>query len=80
MIKTTGVLHHTVTVSDTDVSKKCYEDVIGFTTIQHVPQKDMVYMRCGEDLVNLTKSKTPIRSKKNDDIMVNKAKNIDVNK
>ena len=51
MIKTTGVLHHTVPVSDTVVSKKFYEDVLGFTTIQHVPQIDMVFMRCGEDFV-----------------------------
>ena len=80
MIKTTGVLHHTVPVSDTVVSKKFYEDVLGFTTIQHVPQIDMVFMRCGEDFVNLTKSKTPIKSNNNDDFLVHNAYKIEVRK
>tara|TARA_Y100000590_G_C15737839_1_gene1019207 strand:- start:1136 stop:1591 length:456 start_codon:yes stop_codon:yes gene_type:complete len=80
MIKTIGVLHFTIPVSNTSVSKKFYEDILGFTTIQHVPQIDMVFMRCGEDFVNLTKSKTPIKPNNNDDFLIHHAFKVGVNR
>jgi len=80
MIKTIGVLHFTIPVSDTAVSEKFYQEVLGFKTIQYVPPIDMVFMRCGEDFVNLTKSKTPINTNLNDDFLVHHAFKIEVDK
>ena len=80
MIKTIGTLHFTIPVRDPLISEKFYQEVLGFKTIQYVPQINMVFMRCGEDFVNLTKSKTPIKPNNNDDFLIHHAFKIEVDK
>ena len=80
MIKTPGVLHFTIPVSDTVKSLNFYIEVLGFELIQHVPQIDMVFMKCGDDFVNLTKSKTPINPNNGNDFLVHHAFKIEVDK
>lgn len=57
-IKTKGLVHFTIPVTDLDRSEKFYNDVLNFKTVRRNPH--MCFMRSGKDLFVLTLSETPI--------------------
>ena len=56
MIKTEGVLHFSLPVTDLDRSGKFYNELLGMKLIQQTPR--MVFLQCGEDYLILAKAKT----------------------
>lgn len=78
MIKTTGVVHFTIPVSDTQRSEKFYREVLGLEVIHRVPSAGMVFMKTGNDYLILTESKTPIDPNPGDEIHIHHAFQIDV--
>lgn len=59
MIKTQGLVHFTIPVSDLDRSAKFYGEILGMHILRQTPR--MVFVRCGNDYLVLGKSKTPIK-------------------
>ena len=59
MIKTQGVVHFTIPVSDLERSEKFYSEILGMRALRKNPQ--MVFLKCGNDYLVLGKSKTPIK-------------------
>ena len=78
MIRTKGVLHFTISVSNPDASEKFYQDVLGLQTIQNVRPTGMVFMKSSDDFVILTKSETPVRPNLDDNFNVHHAFVVDV--
>ena len=78
MIKTKGIVHFTLSVSDTDRSEAFYRDVLGLTVVQKIPSVGMVFLASGDDYVILTKSKTPINPNPGNEFFVHHAFRIDV--
>ncbi len=61
MIKTEGVVHFTIPVSDLDRSEAFYREFLGLETVMRAPEPTpLLFMKSGEDFVVLAKSKTPI--------------------
>ena len=61
MIKTNGIVHFTIPVSDLDRSEKFYKEFLGLETISRAPEPvSLLFMKSGDDFVVLTESKTPI--------------------
>ncbi len=58
MIKTKGMVHFTIPVSDLARSKAFYCDILGFDFIRESPR--MVFLRSENDFFVLTVSQTPI--------------------
>lgn len=56
MIETKGVVHFTISVTDTDRSEAFYRDVLGLETVEKAASIGMVFMRAGDDYVILTRS------------------------
>ena len=59
MIKTQGVVHFSLPVSDLDRSAKFYQELLGMTVIQRTPR--MVFLKCGEDYLILAKGNMPLK-------------------
>ncbi len=59
MIKTQGLVHFTIPVTDLGRSEKFYSEVLGMRVLRKNPR--MVFLKCGNDYLVLGKSKTPIR-------------------
>lgn len=57
-IKTKGLVHFTIPVTDLDRSEKFYSENLSFKTVRR--NQHMVFMRSGKDLFVLTHSETPI--------------------
>jgi catechol 2,3-dioxygenase-like lactoylglutathione lyase family enzyme len=60
MIKTLGVVHFTIPVTDLERSAKFYNELLGMRILCKTPR--MVFLKCGDDYLILGKSKTPIHS------------------
>lgn len=60
-IKPQGVVHFSIPVSDLDVSKKFYTELLGLTFLRHSPAYEMIFLTAGKDYVVLCKSETPIK-------------------
>ena len=74
MIETTGVVHFTIPVSDIDRSETFYHDILGLETISRAPEPfNLLFMKSGEDIVVLAKSKTPINPNPGDERFVHHA-------
>ena len=58
MIKTKGMVHFTISVSDIPRAKSFYCDLLGFDLIRESPR--MIFCRSGNDYFVLTASKMPI--------------------
>jgi catechol 2,3-dioxygenase-like lactoylglutathione lyase family enzyme len=52
MIKTQGVLHFSLAVTDLDRSRKFYEGVLGLKVVEQSPR--MVFLQTGEDYLKTT--------------------------
>jgi catechol 2,3-dioxygenase-like lactoylglutathione lyase family enzyme len=59
MIKTQGVLHFSLAVTDLDRSRKFYEGVLGLKVVEQSPR--MVFLRTGDDYLILAKGNDPIK-------------------
>ena len=68
LIKTKGLAHFTIPVTDTVRSQKFYEDVLGMKPVQVNHERGMVFMDSGGDCVILTKTQNPISTAKEKDI------------
>ena len=68
LVKTKGLAHFTIPVTDTVRSQKFYEDVLGMKPIQVNHERGMVFMDSEGDCVILTKTQKPISTAKEKDI------------
>jgi len=59
MVKTQGVVHFTIPVTDLERSEGFYSGLLGMRVLRKNPH--MVFLKCGADYLVLGKSKTPIR-------------------
>jgi catechol 2,3-dioxygenase-like lactoylglutathione lyase family enzyme len=74
MIKTKGVVHFTIPVSDLERSERFYREFLGLETVSRAPEPfNLVFMKSGEDFVILAKSKTPINPNPGDERWVHHA-------
>ena len=53
-MKTEGLLHITISVTDMDRAKAFYEDILGFETYHMNPRGTMCFMNAGKDIIVLT--------------------------
>ena len=53
-MKTEGILHITISVTDMDRAKAFYEDIVGFETYHMNPRGTMCFMNAGRNVVVLT--------------------------
>jgi catechol 2,3-dioxygenase-like lactoylglutathione lyase family enzyme len=60
MIKTKGLAHFTIPVTDTHRSMAFYADILGMTPIQANHERGMVFLDCGGDCLILSKSEARI--------------------
>ena len=56
MLKTHGVLHFSLPVTDLDRSRKFYEGVLGMKVVEQSPR--MVFLRTGDDYLILAKGRS----------------------
>ena len=59
MIKTHGLLHFSLPVTDLDRSRKFYEGVLGMKVIEQSPR--MVFLQTGDDYLILAKGNGPLK-------------------
>ncbi len=59
MLKTQGMLHFSLPVTDIDRSRKFYEGVLGLKVIGQSPR--MVFLQTGDDFLILAKGKDPLK-------------------
>ena len=68
LIKTKGLAHFTIPVTDTVRSQKFYEEVLGMKPVQVNHERGMVFMDSGGDCVILTKTENTISTAEERDI------------
>ena len=59
MLKTHGLLHFSLPVTDLDRSRKFYESVLGMKVIEQSPR--MVFLQTGDDFLILAKGNEPLK-------------------
>jgi metallothiol transferase len=59
MLKTHGVLHFSLPVTDLERSRKFYEGILGLKVIEQSPR--MVFLQTGDDYIILAKGQEPLR-------------------
>lgn len=59
MIKTKGVVHFTLAVSDIERSEKFYVDLLGMEVVLRVPPLGIVFLRSGDDIFLIVRGATP---------------------
>ena len=78
MIKTTGILHFSLPVSDIERSKNFFMDLLGCELVTESPI--MVFLKSGDDYFVLVKSMTPIDPNAPGDVRVHHAFMVDHDK
>ena len=68
LVKTKGLAHFTIPVTDTERSQKFYEEVLGMEAVQVNHKRGMVFMDSGGDCVILTKTRHPVNQAGEQDI------------
>ena len=61
MIEPRGVVHFGIAVSDLEASRKFYTEVLGLKLVNDGSAYGMVFLRAGDDHVNLTRNDTPLQ-------------------
>jgi len=59
MLKTHGLLHFSLPVTDLDRSRKFYEGILGMKVVEQSPR--MVFLKTGDDFLILAKGKEPLK-------------------
>ena len=59
MLKTYGLLHFSLPVTDLDRSRKFYEGVLGMKVVEQSPR--MVFLQTGDDFLILAKGNEPLK-------------------
>jgi catechol 2,3-dioxygenase-like lactoylglutathione lyase family enzyme len=59
MIKTQGVVHFSLPVTDMERSAKFYSELLGMRIVRKTPR--MVFLKCGEDFLILAKGNAPLK-------------------
>jgi catechol 2,3-dioxygenase-like lactoylglutathione lyase family enzyme len=59
MLKTHGVLHFSLAVTDLDCSRKFYEQLLGMKVVEQSPR--MVFLQTGDDYLILAKGNEPLK-------------------
>jgi len=59
MLKTHGLLHVSLAVTDLDRSRQFYEGVLGMKVVEQSPR--MVFLQTGEDFIILAKGSEPLK-------------------
>jgi len=59
MLKTHGVLHFSLPVTDLDRSRKFYEGLLGMKVVEQSPR--MVFLRTGDNYFILAKGREPLK-------------------
>src|SRR5437763_8722508 len=59
MIKTQGVVHFSLPVTDLERSGKFYSELLGMKIVQKTPR--MVFLMCGGDFLILAKGHAPLK-------------------
>ena len=59
MLKTHGVLHFSLAVSDLDRSRKFYEGLLGMKVVEQSPR--MVFLKTGDNYFILAKGREPLK-------------------
>jgi catechol 2,3-dioxygenase-like lactoylglutathione lyase family enzyme len=59
MIKTQGVVHFSLPITDTERSARFYSELLGMRIVHKTPQ--MVFLKCGDDFLILAKGKAPLK-------------------
>jgi catechol 2,3-dioxygenase-like lactoylglutathione lyase family enzyme len=80
MIEPRSVVHFSIAVSDLDVSRKFYTEILGLTLVQNAPAGGMVFLRAGNDHVILARSDAPLRREPKDSRRAHHAFKVDADK
>jgi len=80
MIEPRSVVHFSIAVSDLDVSRKFYTEILGLTLVQNAPAGGMVFLRAGNDHVILARSDAPLRRELKDSRRAHHAFKVDADK
>jgi catechol 2,3-dioxygenase-like lactoylglutathione lyase family enzyme len=59
MVKTQGVVHFSLPVTDVERSARFYSELLGMKIVQKTPR--MVFLKCGDDFLILAKGNAPLR-------------------
>ena len=68
MIKTKGVAHFTIPVTDTERSQAFYTEKLGLKVLSSSHKRGMVFLDSGGDCIILARTKNPISTAPEDDI------------
>ena len=67
MIKTKGIIHFTIAVSNIERSEKFYTELLGLERVRRSLDGKMAFLKSGADYVVLSQTKTPIAAAEDDD-------------
>jgi len=71
MVKTRGVVHFSLPVTDLERSAKFYSELLGMKIVQKTPR--MVFLKCGGDFLILAKGNMPVKYDSPEDTPVHHA-------
>jgi catechol 2,3-dioxygenase-like lactoylglutathione lyase family enzyme len=80
MIEPRSVVHFSIAVSDLDVSRRFYTEVLGLKHVQTSLNLGLVFLMAGSDYVLLAKSDTPIERSAKDARRAHHAFKVDADK
>ena len=71
MVKTQGVVHFSLPVTNLEESAQFYSELLGMRIIQRTPR--MVFLKCGSDFLILAKGRSPLKFDSPEDTPVHHA-------
>lgn len=79
-IKTHGVVHFTIPVTDLERSERFYVDMLGMELLRRAPPVGMVFLQSGPDIFVLARSDTPVNPNDGDENRVHHGFYVDSDK